>query len=191
LLPPGVTFGDNGNGTATLSGIPTASGIFTFAVAATNNAGSATQTFTLTVNQVPAISSAGSTTFQLGSAGSFAVTTSGYPAASLTETGVLPTGVTFTDNGNGTGTLGGTPTSGGTFTFTLTATNSVGTATQTFTLTVNQGSAITSANSATFQVGVAGSFTVVASGFPIPALTETGALPAGITFADNHNGTGR
>ena len=43
----------------------------------------------------------------------------------LTETGALPPGVTFTDNGDGTATLAGTPTTGGTYPFTITANNGV------------------------------------------------------------------
>jgi len=31
--------------------------------------------------------------------------------------------------------------------------------------------------------------TVSTTGFPVPAITETGALPTGITFVDNANGT--
>src|SRR5207253_4139773 len=54
-------------------------------------------------------------------------------------------------------------------------------ATQTFTLTINQGPGITSANSATVAVGTPMSFTVVATGFPTPAIT-TSALPTGLTF---------
>jgi hypothetical protein len=41
----------------------------------------------------------------------------------------------------------------------------------------------TSASTATFQVGVGGSFTVRASGVPAPILAESGAFPAGITFS--------
>jgi uncharacterized repeat protein (TIGR01451 family) len=61
-------------------------------------------------------------------------------------------------------------------------------ANQSFTLTVNAAApagtapVITSANSATFSVGVPGSFTVTATGNPAPALSETGALPPGLTF---------
>ena len=33
-----------------------------------------------------------------------------------------------------------------------------------------------------FQTGQAGTFTVTASGFPAPTLSESGALPSGITF---------
>ncbi|HTR59183.1 MAG TPA: putative Ig domain-containing protein, partial [Casimicrobiaceae bacterium] len=46
----------------------------------------------------------------------------------------------------------------------------------------NAAPAFTSAASAAFQVGVAGSFAVAASGAPAPALSEAGALPSGVTF---------
>jgi hypothetical protein len=92
-----------------------------------------------TVNQPPTIASASSATFTVGQAGSFTVTTGpDYPTATtLTESGSLPSGVTFTDNGNGTATLAGTPAAGtvGHYTLTITAANGVApNATQTFTL---------------------------------------------------------
>ena len=40
------------------------------------------------------------------------MTSSGFPTAALSETGTLPSGVTFTDNADGTGTLSGTPATG-------------------------------------------------------------------------------
>ena len=48
---------------------------------------------------------------------------------------------------------------------------------------------ITSANAATFRVGTFGTFRAHASGSPVPRLSERGALPAGVTFTDNRNGT--
>jgi hypothetical protein len=57
-----------------------------------------------------------------------------------------------------------------------------GTATETQTAPL-----ITSTNSATFAVGSPGSFTVTASGYPAPALTEAGALPNGVTFNTTTN----
>jgi hypothetical protein len=194
-LPSGVTFVDNGNGTATLSGTPAAGTgkAYSITFTASNGVGSnGTQNFTLTVDQAPAITSAGSTTFSVGAAGTFTVTTTGFPVAALSESGTLPGGVTFTDNGNGTGRLSGTPAAGtnGTYSITFTANNGVGTAaSQTFTLTVNTAPVITSANSTTFTVGASGSFAVTTTGTPTPALTETGALPSGVTFVDNGNGT--
>src|ERR1700694_3160953 len=72
----------------------------------------------------PALTSAPSATFTTGQAGSFPVATSGCPAPALTESGALPQGVSFIDNGDGTATLSGTPAagSGGAYTFTITAT---------------------------------------------------------------------
>ena len=62
---------------------------------------------TVTVIQAPAITSASTTTFYPGAPSSFTVTTTGFPTPTITETGSLPSGVTFTDNGDGTATLAG------------------------------------------------------------------------------------
>ncbi len=67
----------------------------------------ATQSFTLSVNQPAAITSTNSGTFTIGILGSFTVTTAGIPTTSISESRHLPNGITFTDNGNGTGTLSG------------------------------------------------------------------------------------
>lgn len=77
-------------------------------------------------------------TFTVGEAGSFTVTTAGAPAGvTLAVTGTLPRGVTFTDRGNGTGTLAGTPAGpGGVLPLTITARHGTRTATQAFVLTV-------------------------------------------------------
>jgi Bacterial Ig domain/FG-GAP-like repeat/Putative Ig domain len=193
-LPTGVTFTDNGNGTATLAGTPTSGsqGSYPVTLSAGNGVGaSASQSFVLSVNQNAAFTSAAITTFRVGQAGTFTVTTTGTPpVTSLTHTGALPTGVTFTDNGNGTATLAGTPTGpGGSFPLTLTA-NSGGTpAVQNFTLIVEAAPAITSSAATAFSVGAPGTFTVTTTGFPVPTLSLTGALPAGVTFTDNGNGT--
>ncbi len=52
----------------------------------------------------------------------------------------------------------------------------------TFTVQISQPPAITSAAQATFNVGTKGSFSVIVTGTPKPTLSETGALPNGITF---------
>jgi hypothetical protein len=194
-LPSGVTFLNNGNGTATLSGTPApgTSGIYPITITAANGVGAnATQSFTLTVNAAPAITSANSTTFTEGTAGTFTVTSSASPTASLAETGALPSGVTFVDNGDGTATLAGTPAAGtaGTYPLTITATNGVlPNSTQDFSLVVNAAPAITSASSTTFTEGTSESFTVTTTGAPPPTLSESGGLPTGISFVDNGNGT--
>src|ERR1700719_1652948 len=54
-----------------------------------------------------------------------------------------------------------------------------------------QGTAITSADNATFVAGAVGAFTVTTSGFLVvqPNIKESGALPGGILFTDNGDGT--
>lgn len=194
-LPGGVTFVDNGDGTATLAGTPAAGtgGVYAISIMADNGVSpAATQAFSLTVNQAPAVTSSDSTSFIAGTAGTFTVTTSGYPTSTLTETGSLPGGVTFVDNGDGTATLAGTPAAGtgGVYAISIMADNGVSpAATQAFTLTVNQAPAITSGSSTTFAEGETGTFTFTTTGFPAPTLTESGALPSGVTFVDNGDGT--
>ena len=196
-LPPGVTFTDNKDGTATLSGTPSTPGTYPVPLMATNAYGSAQQTLTITVSQAPAITSANAATFTVGSQGSFAVLTTGSPVASVKESGTLPAGVSFTDNGNGTATLAGTPAAGttGSYPLTITASNGVSpAASQNFTLTVGAVTAppvITSAGGTTFAAGQPGTFTVTATGAPAPALSATSspALPPGVRFTDNGNGT--
>ena len=196
-IPSGVTYTDNGNGTATLGGTPSAGTGGTYVLTFTASNGvppNGTQSFTLNVNEAPAITSAANATFTTGINSSFTVTTSGLPTPSLTLGGApLPSGLTFVDNGDGTGSLSGTPAAGtgGTYALTFTATNVVGSsAPQAFTLTVNQAPGITSATSTGFTVGTAGSFTITTTGFPAPVITRTGAaLPAGVTYTDNGDGT--
>ena len=186
-LPAGVTFSPAG----VLSGTPAAGagGAYLLAITASNGVGSsATQTFTLTVDQAPAITSGSSATFTVGSSGSFTVTATGYPAPTLSAIGALPAGVTFSG-----GVLSGTPAAGtgGAYSLAITASNGVGSsATQTFTLTVDQAPAITNANGANFTAGVPGSFMVSTSAYPNATLSESGTLPSGVTFKDNGNGTG-
>jgi len=197
--PTGLTFtftgslpaGLNLSSAGAITGMPTTVGTSSFTVKVTDSSvgstgpQSNTKALSITVNQAPAITSANSATFVVGTAGTFTVTTTGTPTPTLTETGALPSGVTFTDNGNGTGTLSGTPAAGTAknYAITFTASNGVGTAaTQSFTLTVGTPPAITSANSTTFTVGTAGTFTVTATGFPAATFSETGALPTGVTL---------
>jgi large repetitive protein len=194
-LPGGVSFTANPNGTATIHGTPAAGtgGIYDLSLTASNAAGAkSTQTFTLTVNQSPSITSAATATFVVGQAGVFTVTTKGFPAAALeVSSGSLPSGIGLVDNGNGTGTLSGVMLAGtgGSYTFTISAINSVATVSQNFTLIVDQPPVFTSASSAIFLFGESNSFTIATSGYPAPAIKETGPLPGGVKFVDGSNGT--
>jgi len=143
------------------------------------------QNVTAVVNQGPTITSGNGTTFTVGMAGSFTVMATGSPTPTLSEAGILPTGISFIDNGNGTASLSGIAAAGttGTYPIMITASNGVSSdAVQSFTLMVNAGPAITSGNVTTFTVGTAGSFSVMTTGMPTPTLSEMGALPNGVTF---------
>lgn len=196
-LPAGITFTDNGDGTATLAGAAAAgtAGSYPIALAATNGVGSpVTQNFTLTITtaaSAPSIISANADTETFGVPFSFTVTTNGYPVPTLTKSGTLPAGVTFTENGDGTATLAGTPTSSavGAYTLTLKAKNSVATATQSFTLTIVKAPIFRSVTIPVGHVGSAYSLTLKTSAYTTAVLMETGTLPAGLSFSDNGDGT--
>jgi hypothetical protein len=178
-LPTGVTFtpvahsGDPGVGTGVLLGVPAAGtgGAYPLVFTATSPLGAPTQNFTLFVNQPPAITSANATTFIAGTAGSFSVTVTGFPAPAVSMTGALPTGVTFNAS---TKTLSGTPGAGtgGVYPIVFTAANGVGSnAQQNFTLTVNEAPFITTAaQNLTVCTGATATFTAAAGGFPAPTV---------------------
>ena len=149
-LPGTITLTDDHNGTATLAGTPTATsvGSYTICIKASDDTGSATQTFTLTVNQAPAdpgtpaITSANSASFFAGTAASFQTTASGSPAPTFSDAAfsgctpsTLPSGITFSDDGLLSGTPGADAV--GTYTVCINASNGIGAnVTQEFTLTI-------------------------------------------------------
>ena len=140
-LPAGITFTDNGDGTGTFTGTaPAKVGTYPVTITARNGVSpTVKQIVLLYVGTVPAITSPSATQFVVGTAGSFTVTTSGFPRSTLSRTGNLPTGLSFTDNGDGTATISGTPAAGstGSYPLTLTASNGLATVpTQVVTLTV-------------------------------------------------------
>ncbi len=194
-LPSGLSLTDNGDGTATLAGTPGANtgGSYPITITATNAAGTATQAFTLTNDEAPAVTSASMASFYTGVNGTYTVTTTGYPVATITETGALPSAITFTDNGNGTATIAGSTTAtAGTFPVSVSATNSTGSvATLALTLTVaaSGAPAITSGTAAFFTMNQSGAFAVTTTGAPIASITEVGALPSGLTMVDEGNGS--
>jgi hypothetical protein len=176
-LPNGVGF-SSGTGSGTLSGTPAAGtgGVYTLDFQAANGfLPNANQSFTLTVDQAPVFTSSGTAVFPLGSASSFPVTASGYPSPAITESGTLPTGVTFT-GGTGSASISGTPTQAGTFNITLFANNGVGTqASQAFILTVPKVATsinVTSVSPASEVYGLDSAVTITA------VLSWTGSGPA-------------
>ncbi len=191
-LPSGIHFNP---GTGQFTGIPASgvTGSFTFTITATNGIGSTfTQTFTLNIGTLPAFSGSTSAAFVAGATGgSFTVDTTGIPTATLTESGALPAGLSFVDNGDGTATIAGTPSSSslGSYSLDLQAANGVGSATESFEVTVVAPPTFSSLATVGFVVNQAGTFTITTSAGTVDHLTEIGDLPPGLTFTDNADGT--
>jgi uncharacterized repeat protein (TIGR03803 family) len=150
-LPSGLTLSPTG----VLSGTPTAAGVFTFTVIASDSTSlSAGQAETMVINTPITLPS-----WTVNTVGySQTVTPSGGSGAlTLSETGTLPPGLSFSS----TGVLSGTPTMVGSFTFTVTATNSMGEISgQTYTLMVNPPVTLSPAVLRAGEVGVPYNLTI-------------------------------
>ncbi|MBV8069266.1 MAG: hypothetical protein JO270_05135 [Acidobacteriaceae bacterium] len=189
----GLNFKDNGNGTATISGVvpyPESNAVC-FApcntgISATNSQGTATQFLAITAGSAPLANLVppASATFSAGVPNQHLLYSNG--AITPVSWTLIPdpkaSWLKLKDNGNGTALLTGTPPAGisGTFnpkigpvaygTFTII---------NPFPVTVENRPVFTSPNTATLIAGAGGSFAVQASEGDI---TLVGALPAGLTF---------
>jgi len=136
-LPPGISMGTNG----VLFGVPTAAGTYSFSLRASNEYGSEVRLYTLTVHQLPVITTTVLGYARLGRAYSGQLTATGsMPMTWFTVNGSLPTGLSLNPN---TGIISGIPVEAGSFTFTVVATNIVGvSAPVTFTIEAGQSFAI-------------------------------------------------
>lgn len=179
-LPPGLSLSSTG----VISGTPTTAGTYSgIVVTASNGIGVApTQTISITVDQIPSITSAAPAAGIVGTAytHTYAATGSPAPTYSLTA-GALPGGLSVST----AGVISGTPNTAGTFTGTITSTNRAGSFPQAFSITINQAPTFTSStptNSGTFNTAY--NFTCTASGFPAPSFSvAAGALPTGLSLS--------
>lgn len=134
-LPNGLSLLDNGDRTGTISGTPTAAGLFSYVLRATDANGS-TADLTITDQRIEiAFTPSGAAmpgateeaayseniTANVGAAGAG-------PATMAITAGALPDGLNFVDNEDGTATISGTPVaaSAGSYAFTVTATDTNG-----------------------------------------------------------------
>jgi hypothetical protein len=195
-LPAGLTFVNNGNGTATLSGTPscTATGTYPITLTADNGESTpATQILRVTVTQSPpaspAFESAVATTATAGTPFSFTVSTNCNPVPAITA--LAKDGVKLVDNHNGTATLAGTPLRGGVNSIAITAKDALGTAKQLFTLTVLAAPAFTGATTVQATTGMPFTSVIKSTGFPTAAIasSSTPTLPSGVSVVDQGNGT--
>jgi hypothetical protein len=186
-LPSGLVFEKFSNaGIDRLFGTPQAGtgGVYSLVISARNSLWTTTQNFTLTIDEAPKITSPTFTTAIENTPFSFVVTSHGFPNPAQSMTGDLPAGLGFVDNGNGTATISGTAEvgSGGVYVITLAARNAYGSTTQSFKITVDEAPTITSPDNFTMTVGQESGINITADGYPTGTATETGTLPAGVTF---------
>ncbi len=135
-----------------------------------------------TYDIAPFIMGAAGVGFVAGAPDSVTLSTSGYPAPVLTVGPGLPSWMAVSSS-PGQMTLSGTPPLGTRHVYELTvsAVISVGTATRTETITVGSAPVITSADAVTFHSGASKTFRISAKGYPVPYVTVTGTLPAGVS----------
>ncbi|MBV9070854.1 MAG: S-layer family protein [Acidobacteria bacterium] len=128
-------------------------------------------------------------TFIDGQPNAFQVTVTGKPTPALSVTGDLPAGVTFQDNGNGTGVLSGTPgpNTSGDYALVFTAEkNTPHSTSQHFTLTVTcPGISVVSPAVTTGTAGTPFSQTFTQNGGtpPVNFTLNSGTLPPGLTLS--------
>ena len=143
-LPPGVTFVDNGNGTATLEGTAplSAVGTYTFTVRASNGIDpDAVLEVTLVIAPEVTITTTSLGSGNVGTAyGATVMAIGGVPPYTFSlDSGTLPAGLSLASNGTITGTPTG-PTGTSTFTVKVTDTDDPQQVdTQTLSITINKG----------------------------------------------------
>ena len=175
-LPDGLTRSGN-----LISGTPTEVGNFSIDLLATNSFGTGSAPLSLTVNDpLPEITSALSASGSVGVAGFEYQIVASPNITSFSATGLGQVGGLTID---ANGLISGTPATSGDFDVTITAENSGGTVSETLTISISPATApvITSALTATAQVGVPFTYTIEGSNSPSAFSTTGDALPEGLT----------
>jgi PKD repeat protein len=204
VLPGGATFNDNGDGSGTFDWTPgfTDAGIYNVTFIASDGIASDSEVVVITVNevgnQIPVLTAIGAQAVTENANLNFVITASDLDATIPTlTTDVLPTGATFNDNGDGTGTFDWTPgfTDAGIYNVTFIASDGIAADSEVVVITVNEVGnqipvlAAIGAQAITENANL--NFVITASDLDatIPTLT-TNALPTGATFNDNGDGSG-
>ncbi|MBF0407339.1 MAG: putative Ig domain-containing protein [Candidatus Riflebacteria bacterium] len=188
-LPTGITFSQTG----VLGGIPTTPGTYTFSVQATDNAGlTGNSNVTVVVLNELSISSSLASTMQSGVAvtGSFSASGGAAGYKFSLSSGALPTGLTLAQDG----TVSGTPSAAGTYKFVVKLEDKDGRSklSSEYSITVPADLVITSSLASTLQAGlnVTSSFSATGGTAPYVFSLNSGALPTGLTLAQNGSITG-
>ena len=180
-LPAGVTAAWAAN-TITISGTPTAAGVFAYTIPLTGGCGTVNATGTITVTANMTVGAASSTPTLCISTALTPITHATTLATGIGVAAGLPAGVTATWAAN-TITISGTPTAAGVFAYTIPLTGGCGTVNATGTITVTANMTVGAASSTpTLCISTALTpithATTLATGIGVAA-----GLPAGVTAA--------
>ncbi len=201
-LPTGASFVDNGNGTGTFNWTPTfaQAGSYPVTFRASDGTLLDSQIVTITVNFVnapPALAAIGNKSVNENTLLTFGVSATDPNGTTPTlSTSALPTGASFVDNGNGTGTFNWTPTfaQAGSYPVTFRASDGTLLDSQIVTITVNfvnapPSLAVIGNKSVNENTLLTFGVSATDPNGTTPTLS-TSALPTGASFVDNGNGTG-
>lgn len=182
----GLSNGLSLDSSGVLSGTPNAAGTINFTVTATdsNTASATTGTLSITIVAAPSISPASLPAGEEGVSYAPALTASGgTPGYTWSQTGALPSGVSFA-NGSFSGTPG--PGTAGNYSITVQVTDSAGgTGSQGYNIVIVPPPSITTASLPSGEATVPYSAPLTATGGTLPYswVITSGALPAGMTFS--------
>ena len=182
-VPPGMTFDET---TAQLYGTPTTAGTYSIAIRASNALGYDDGIFSITINELPNITTANLGYARLDTPYSTTLTATGTtPLTWSLDSGSVPTGLQL----NANGTVTGTPLVAGTFNFVVRATNAAGSTTKALSIQAGTALGITTTSPlpvATRNVSY-GSFQFVAAGVDVFYTTAwsnpSGGLPSGMSLS--------
>lgn len=186
ILPPGLSLATSG----ALSGTPSSAGTFTFTVTATDSTAgtalTAAQSFSITINPAPSITTSTLPAWSAGATTPYSQTlaaTGGTGALTYSLTGgALPTGLSLSSGG----TITGTPSAAGTANFTVTVTDSLGASgPKALSITINAAPTISTASPLPSGAQTIAYSTSLAATGGTGALTFAAStpVPAGLTIS--------
>ncbi len=176
-LPPGLSFSTN-----SISGTPTALGLYQVPISVATPSGMVNATLTidvLNVVTVPVITSAASVNGNLGTSLTYTITAQdGSNNAATLAAGTPPPGLSYSN-----GSISGTPTTTGVYRVPISAANGVGTTNATVTFTITAPTTPVFTGSAAMSGTVGSAFSNSLYAYNSPTSYTASNLPPGITFS--------